>query len=223
MTAPANTTSQWTETEMTLGRTFARFAIMPTRLQEILNHVSAEAPLLRQISSKNDEIRQDTTFIRETLNKIAGCDGGDAKIEAGIAAIAKDIRGIQEWRTCLETLGERLQTYQEQVSDPLARRVMGMIYTYEDVLANQPASGNGDMADLLTSVIRELTELLAEYGIEPVAHKPGVPFDPKEMKPVGFCLPQTPEEANTIALSKHTGFRRGRQVLRYQEVMIFRS
>ena len=128
-------------------------------------------------------------------------------------AVVTRLECLEEKVSEMTVLADR--NYSQQVVDPLARQLVSVLDTVEQVRAAEAES------PVLGAVSDQLLEVLAHLGVDPLPVQVGNSFEPQRMKPVARTATAIRSQHNRVSKVLRAGFWRDKHVLRPAAVAVF--
>ena len=184
-----------------LGHQLDRCFAIPSHLQELGGQV---ADLITRLEKQNTML---------------------AELHEDLHTVSETIGALYQKQECLENASRQQamlteEHYASHVIEPIGRQLFPMIDHATQALSGR-IKANG-MAELLEGLRAQLLDVLFRLGIEPIDVEEGTPFDARTMHPLGFTDSDRRARDRTVAAVLQPGFRRGKQVLRHQGVLLYR-
>jgi len=109
--------------------------------------------------------------------------------------------------------------YEQHVIEPLTRQLCSIL----DLCKTELDDENASSYQSLQAIHQQVLELLAVYGCEPLQSQAGQAFDPATMRPLEWHQTGWLERDRQVAESLQMGFRRGKRILRFESVALYRA
>lgn len=150
----------------------------------------------------------------------------ERRLSAEVAALAVE---VHRYRTLIDELLDRNEDLRrstlERILEPVVRDLIGLVVGYQRLDGSwrqRDRAAPEDVAEAFAAVSQDLQDVLARYGVEETVPRVGEPFDRREHRAIGKEPTGDPADDGTVSLVRAAGFRIGKRVLRYPEVVVHR-